>query len=202
MSVSALLGPDGSAIFTPTAVNFSSPSSPTPYLTGTKGPSDTLWSLDIPPITPPTTALTCIVFSPPGPELTVTHTALLAKNTVPSIRNLDDAGYVAYQHRAFGSPAISTFIQAIRHGWIKIRRLTASLVLRNPPLSVHTAYGHLDAQSKNAATTRTFPSHVLAATRSQLAKASLPPPHLPSPPHTIADAKPSLFFHFPIPIGM
>ena len=122
-------------------------------------------SLFLPPPPPPEPGA-YIVSSPPGPEQTVPHSALAARS-VPSIRNLDDAAFVAYQHRAFGSPAISTFVDALRYGWIRIRRLTSKLVTRNPPLSAHTAFGHLDAQAKNVASTRPFPPHVLAATRSQ-----------------------------------
>jgi hypothetical protein len=38
--------------------------------------------------------------------------------TVPSIRNLSDAEFVLYTHRSFGSPALSTFLRAIRAGWL------------------------------------------------------------------------------------
>lgn len=48
-SVSALIGTNGRATFTPTSVSFFSPSSPLPFLTGTKQASDTLWALSLPP---------------------------------------------------------------------------------------------------------------------------------------------------------
>ena len=44
-SVSALIGTDGTAQFTPTSVEFFSPLSPEPFLTGSKRVQDTLWSL-------------------------------------------------------------------------------------------------------------------------------------------------------------
>jgi hypothetical protein len=48
-SVSALIGTDGHALFTPTTVSFfSSASSSQPFLLGSKLPHHTLWSLDIP----------------------------------------------------------------------------------------------------------------------------------------------------------
>jgi hypothetical protein len=47
-SVSALIGTNGCAIFTPTSVSFFYPSSPLPFLTGTKQATDTLWALSIP----------------------------------------------------------------------------------------------------------------------------------------------------------
>ena len=167
LSVSALLGPHGSVTFTPTSATFTSPASPTPYLSGSKLPSDTLWTLLLPTSPAPIATGACLMSSPPvtEPDPTTTLTALAAR-TVPAIRNLDDAGFVAYQHRCFGSPSISTLVGALRRGWIRIRRFTSRLVLRNPPLSIHTAFGHLDAQAKNVATTRISPPHVLAITRS------------------------------------
>ncbi len=59
--------------------------------------------------------------------------------TVPSIHNVSDASFVLYHHRAFGSPVLSTFLKAIRAGYLaSIPRLTATIVLRNPPLSLAT----------------------------------------------------------------
>ena len=62
-SVSALIGTDGTATFTPTSVSFSARDSPTPFLTGSKSSTDTLWSLHIPPPTPPA----CMHLSTPVP---------------------------------------------------------------------------------------------------------------------------------------
>ena len=47
-SVSALIGTNHRATFTPTSVSFFSPSSPLPFLTGTKQATDTLWALSLP----------------------------------------------------------------------------------------------------------------------------------------------------------
>jgi hypothetical protein len=47
-SVSALIGTNGRATFTPTSVSFFSPSSPLTFLTGTKQATDTLWALSLP----------------------------------------------------------------------------------------------------------------------------------------------------------
>ena len=73
-----------------------------------------------------------------------------------------------------GSPAISTFLDAIRKGWIKARGLTSKIVSRNPPLSLHTAFGHLDVVRQGLRSSRIPPpSKALAVTRS-------PPPPPPS----------------------
>jgi hypothetical protein len=68
--------------------------------------------------------------------------------TVPSIRNLSDAEFVLYTHRSFGSPTLSTFLRAIRAGWLSsIPRLTPTIVLHNPllrwllPLAISTLVG-------------------------------------------------------------
>ena len=80
-------------------------------------------------------------FSPPPvsvavpPLLTTELTqsqALLSRtaalSVMPHTHNLDDAAFVSYHHRAFGSPSISTFIRAIREGrFPSLRRLTVKL---------------------------------------------------------------------------
>ena len=48
VGASPLLRPDGHAIYTPTTVEFYSPHSPIPFLSGSKSPDDALWSLRIP----------------------------------------------------------------------------------------------------------------------------------------------------------
>ena len=61
-----------------------------------------------------------------------------------NIRNVADAVFVLKHHRAFGSPTLPTFLQAIRKKWIDIPGLTGKIVSQNPPLSIATAQGHLD----------------------------------------------------------
>ena len=241
-SVSALIGTDGTAQFTPTSVEFFSPLSPEPFLTGSKREQDTLWYLHIPPppqissCLPSTLALcnpaqvpvipdTGTNFLPvktfPGktfstPKIfpgifsntfsdyqnflsTPPTTVLSLFPTVPSIHNVSDASFVLYHHRAFGSPVLSTFLKAIRAGYLaSIPRLTATIVLRNPPLSLATSFGHLDACRKGLHSTRqSFPPSLLALTRAQHRATLTPTPPLTPiplhvPPPTIAS--PSLDF--------
>ena len=58
-------------------------------------------------------------------------------------------------HRCFGCPSLSTFLRAIRAGWLRsIPNLTAALVSRNPPLAPETALGHLDTVRQGLRSTR------------------------------------------------
>ena len=119
--------------------------------------------------------------------------------TVPSIHNVSDASFVLYHHRAFGSPVLSTFLKAIRAGYLaSIPRLTATIVLRNPPLSLATSFGHLDACRKGLHSTRqSFPPSLLALTRAQhRATLTNTPPLTPIPLHVPPPtiASPSLDF--------
>ena len=49
VGTSPLLNPDGHAIYTPFSVQFFSPASDAPFLSGTKSPDSALWLLDFPP---------------------------------------------------------------------------------------------------------------------------------------------------------
>jgi hypothetical protein len=79
-SVSALIGTDGRAIFTPTSVSFFSPPSPLPFLTGTKHATDTLWVLSIPPPSAShRPSPTSLVVSP------CMHTPYRTENSLPAV---------------------------------------------------------------------------------------------------------------------
>ena len=64
------------------------------------------------------------------------------------------ARFVAYWHRCFGSPSLSTFKRALSRGFITVPHLTAKLVSRYPPLSLSTSFGHLDTLRKGIASSR------------------------------------------------
>ncbi len=65
------------------------------------------------------------------------------------------ARFVAYWHRAFGSPSLSTFHRALKHGFIRgIPHLTHHLVAKYPPLSLSTSFGHLDMLRKGISSSR------------------------------------------------
>jgi hypothetical protein len=75
-----------------------------------------------------------------------------------SLQELPCARFVAYGHRAFGSPSLSTFLDALSSNFIRqIPRLTASIVRKYPPLSLATSFGHLDTLRQGIAFTRKSP---------------------------------------------
>ena len=133
--VSPLIRPHGHALFTNTSVVFfDSPSSVTPFLTGSKTAGSDLWHITVPPTNP-------LPISPPS--------ALFTLQALPRAR------FVAYWHRAFGSPSLSTFIRALSRGFIRnIPDLTPSLVRKFPPLSLSTSFGHLNTLRRGIASTR------------------------------------------------
>ena len=138
LAASPLLGAGGKAVFTATSVHFySTPSSPLPFLSGSKTPLEGLWCLDIPsPSSQPFTAMT------------------MTNPTIPTIHNVVDASWVAYIHRSFGSPVLSTFTAAVKANYISIPRLTPRILERNPPQSLHTSFGHLDRVRQGLRSTR------------------------------------------------
>ena len=76
-----------------------------------------------------------------------------------------DNDFVAFMHAAFGSPCISTFLRALRRGWLDtIPRLTAALVSANRPNSIATALGHLDQKRQGLdSTTAVSPPHPVSS---------------------------------------
>ena len=67
VGISPLLRPNGHAIFTPTSVSiYDTPTSPLPFLTGSKTSSSDLWFFSVPPLTPP----------PHPPKLVSSHSTL------------------------------------------------------------------------------------------------------------------------------
>ena len=67
------------------------------------------------------------------------HTANLA------IHHELNADYVKFVHASFFSPAVSTFVNALRKNWLfNFPRITADMVSKNPPHSKATAMGHLN----------------------------------------------------------
>ena len=102
--VSPLIRPHGHAVFTNTSCHFYDyPEAPLPFLQGTKAPSDDLWYLQVPSLPKPNH----------NPSILF------------SLQELPHARFVAYWHRAFGSPSLSTFLDALSSNFIRnIPRLT------------------------------------------------------------------------------
>ena len=120
LAISPLLQTSGSCLLTPTTLSIFAPGDPTPVLVGSKRVSENVWRLHIPPPPP---------FHPPdtlhttSPYSTLT-TAFSINPSAPPITNIKDASFTTYISRALGSPSNTTLLNAIRRGYIKIRRLT------------------------------------------------------------------------------
>ena len=75
------------------------------------------------------------------------------------IRHDLDADYVLFSHACFGSPAVSTFLNAVRRNWlVGYPRLTAKMITENMPNAVATAQGHLDRTRRGMHSTKPKPT--------------------------------------------
>jgi hypothetical protein len=110
---------------------FDSPTSTVPFLTGRKTDDSDLWHLSVPHTSVASSHSAAAPLNPPSAFF--------------SLQSLTTARFVAYWHRAFGSPSLSTFLRALKLGYIHgIPLLTPKLVSKYPPLSLSTSFGHLD----------------------------------------------------------
>jgi hypothetical protein len=106
----------------------------------------------------------------PGAHTTNHHHA---PSILFTLQELPCARFVACWHRAFGSPSLSTLIDALASDFISIPRLTPALVRKYPPLSCGTSFGHLDTLRQGIASTRCSPSpHALASSAALLSRKS------------------------------
>jgi hypothetical protein len=114
-----------------------------------------------------------------------------SSHSLPVFRNLADATFVAYQHRAFGNPANSTFSHAVSQNYLStIPRLTSKLIAQNPPLPLATSFGHQNLIRKNLASSRKiFPPAALSLIAS-LASAPRSRRLQPPPPPDAAGTPP------------
>ena len=60
------------------------------------------------------------------------------------IANANHAELVKYVHLTMGAPTVSTFIKAIKKGYINPPGVNADMVRKNPPNTTATAKGHLN----------------------------------------------------------
>ena len=73
-----------------------------------------------------------------------------------SARLTADADFVLFVHALLGSPIYSTFLRAIRAGYLSSwPRLTTAIVLAHPPHTIATAKGHLNQLRQGLDSTKT-----------------------------------------------
>jgi len=96
-----------------------------------KEPNSRVWNLEL------------AIFLPNEPS--IKHADIL-QIAAHAIKHTTDAERVAYDHACFGYPPISTFIKAVRNGWLHNFEpsLTTRMITTNQPVSKHTGYGFLD----------------------------------------------------------
>jgi hypothetical protein len=81
----------------------------------------------------------------PVSDNTTTNNNRTAVSANHVIRHQLNADFIAFCHAALGSPTLSTFLKAIRRGYLSTwPELTAKRVIADPPQSLATAKGHLD----------------------------------------------------------
>lgn len=104
-------------------------------LHGVKATTDTLWTAQLP-----------------------THVAAVSTHVASShaARLTADAQFVLFVHASLGSSVYSTFLRAIRAGYLSSwPRLTTSIVLAHPPHTIATAKGHLNQLRQGLDSTKT-----------------------------------------------
>ena len=108
-------------------------------LNGTKSSTDKLWLVQLPN--------SSTIDNPSQLQSNASHLS-------------SDAAFVSFVHASLGSPVYSTFIHAVRSGYLSTwPRLTAAIVNAHPPLTIATAKGHLNQHRQGLDSTKQFPLH-------------------------------------------
>lgn len=132
-------------------------------LTGHRNPSDGLWDVNLSSLqqTPPATA-------PPAP----------APNAINIIMRFDKtkAELAMYYHTCLGSPVVSTFLNAIKNGFLTTwPGLTVELIKHHLPPSIATAKGHLRQEPQKLRSTKQPASPVIKIKEEEEPPTSFPP---------------------------
>jgi hypothetical protein len=182
-SIPAIVNTGCTAIFNKTSITITNDDSHTLVAHGTKLPSDTLWTIDIPPH---------ISTSPsPHPQGAIHHLQPPQANLVVTTKT--NADFVNYAHATMGSPVLSAFVQAVAAGYLNnFPRITAKLITQNPPNTIATAYGHLDQTRQGQHSTS--PQATLTTTTPLIPN---PLSHQPSPPPSADTITTNLDLHDP-----
>ena len=108
-----------------------------PVLQGTKPPDSKLWSVEI----------------PTGATHDSTSTPVCNASHLST-----DTSFVSFVHASLGSPVLSTFLNAVRLGYLATwPRLTTTIVLAHLPKTIATAKGHLNQRRQGLDSTKHSP---------------------------------------------
>jgi hypothetical protein len=108
-------------------------------------------------ISPTNKVITKGIYNPPNWNINLEPTIEQSINQYVITHQLN-AERVAFYHAAFGSPTISTFLQAIHKGFLTtIPELTFQMVRNNPPISLNIEAGHMKRHRQGLRTTSTKP---------------------------------------------
>ncbi len=128
---------------------------------GSRDSTSGLWFIDLAKLQESATLSSTAVTPCSAPIVDPTQYLHIA---APAIRLTTADDTIDFWHKTFGSPAVSTFIDAISKGWIKLPGITAALVRRHPPQSIDTSLGHLHATRQGIRSTKT---HVPSSTSTE-----------------------------------
>jgi hypothetical protein len=104
---------------------------------GTKGTEDKLWTLDLADVGMPSRKEI--------PDSEIPDPRIELDTAFQAIRHDNDADFVQFVHAVFGSCPLSTFQDAIDHGWLgNYPKITGRMLRQNPPVSRAMAMGYLD----------------------------------------------------------
>ena len=140
LSIGQLCDVGCSALFTKEALKIFNTSNDL-ILIGHRNPSDSLWGVNL-------------SSSQQSPPATATNPT---RNSINVIMCFDKtkAQLAMYYHACLGSPVVSTFLNAIKQGFLTTwPGLTVDLIKNHLPLSIPTAKGHLRQESQNLRSTK------------------------------------------------
>ena len=136
LSIGMLTDAGLTAIYTSDAVTIQDAMGIT-VLSGYRSPSTRLWMIDLPSST------------------TVSHTEESSYYASAVIHHENDSQLVHFYHATLSAPALSTFIEASRRGYLDcFPQLTVQKIRRYKPHVVVTSLGHLDQTHKNYRSTK------------------------------------------------
>ena len=93
------------------------------------------------------------------PIMTALANASTNTYTPAPTKSSKDGDFVKFIHASFGSPALSTFTDAVRANYLpSLTRLTCAVLATNPPHTIPTALGHLDQVRQGQNSTKRFVS--------------------------------------------